>query len=46
MMQRYAWLPTHLLQRYLRQYGSRLPGLLEQRRHLYGNGRTVNAGIV
>ncbi len=41
MMQRYAWLPTHLLQRYLRQYGSRLPGLLEQRRHLHEMGEQL-----
>lgn len=41
MQQRYDWLPTNLLQRYLRQYGSRLPGLLEQRRHLHEMGEAL-----
>lgn len=45
MAQQYDWLPPELLQRYLRQYGSRTLALLEQRRSLDEMGEQLMPGL-
>ncbi len=45
MAEQYSWLPGDLLQRYLRQYGSRILALLEQRRSLAEMGEMLMPGL-